>query len=111
MTSHRNDSERYVLQDTFELDSSNEPPRSASKPPAESTKGSAVNLRKSSDMGPTISWTPFFLRRTTLSVFLVVFLSLVIALAVLYNYSQLHDGVGTADNRDHYLWTYGPTAG
>jgi hypothetical protein len=32
-------------------------------------------------------------------------------LAALYGYSQLHQGLRSASQKDYYLWTYGPTAG
>lgn len=56
-------------------------------------------------------WTPKYLHRTTFIVFAIIFTSILIALTVLYSYSQRNQGVSTADPNLHYLWTYGPTAG
>ena len=56
-------------------------------------------------------WTPFPLRQHVLLGFISVFASLLTALAVLFSYSQSHQGLSTADERLYYLWTYGPTAG
>jgi hypothetical protein len=56
-------------------------------------------------------WTPFYLRRRVLQGFVVLFVSLMVVLAALYGYSQLHQGLRSASQKDYYLWTYGPTAG
>lgn len=56
-------------------------------------------------------WTPFFRRRPVLVGFAILFLGLMIVLATLYGYSQAHQGLSSANQNDHYLWTYGPTAG
>lgn len=55
-------------------------------------------------------WTPFYLRRRTLLLFALVFGCLAIILGILKLYSDRNDGLGTADSRLHYLWTYAPTA-
>ncbi len=57
------------------------------------------------------NWTPFVLRRKVLSGLISVFAGLVVALAVLFSYSQTHQGLSDADENLYYLWTYGPTAG
>jgi hypothetical protein len=59
----------------------------------------------------TRSWIPFYLRRAVLLGFVVLFVSLIVTLAALYGYSQNHQGLSIADEKDYYLWTYGPTAG
>ena len=55
-------------------------------------------------------WTPFHLRRWTLSAFCAVIASLAMALGVLAFFSHQNNGISNASSKDHYLWTYGPTA-
>ena len=56
-------------------------------------------------------WNPFWLWRTTLIGFILVFVLLVIALIILYLFSNLHHGLSTQIPRNYYSWTYVPTAG
>ena len=56
-------------------------------------------------------WNPFWLWRTTLIGFILAFALLVIILVILYHFSKVHHGLGTQIPRNHYGWTYGPTAG
>ena len=55
-------------------------------------------------------WDPFFLRRWTLIEFAVFFAAVIAALQVVYSVSQSNHGIATSNDKDHYLWTYGPTA-
>ncbi|OQV09514.1 hypothetical protein CLAIMM_13628 [Cladophialophora immunda] len=55
-------------------------------------------------------WTPFFRRRVVLGGFAALFVGLMIVLAALYGYSQVHQGLSSANQNNYYLWTYGPTA-
>jgi hypothetical protein len=55
-------------------------------------------------------WTPFFLRRWTLVVFIIFFALLMIAFAVMFGVSNRDQGLATADPKWYYLWVYGPTA-
>ena len=55
-------------------------------------------------------WNPFWLWRTTLVGFILVFVLLVIALIILYLFSNLHQGLSTQISRKHYGWTYVITA-
>lgn len=56
-------------------------------------------------------WNPFWLWPTTLIGFILILFLLVMALVVLYHFSNLRNGLSTQNSRDHYSWTYGPTAG
>ncbi|EKG13694.1 hypothetical protein MPH_09160 [Macrophomina phaseolina MS6] len=55
-------------------------------------------------------WTPFFLRRSFLLSLISIHLALIVVLAILFWYSQSHQGLSTASQRNYLLWTYGPTA-
>jgi hypothetical protein len=55
-------------------------------------------------------WDPFFLRSWVLIAFAVFFAAVIVALQVVYSFSQSHHGIATSSDEDHYLWTYGPTA-
>jgi hypothetical protein len=57
------------------------------------------------------SWIPAALRRRSLLAFIAAYTVLIVVLAVLFSYSNQHDGLATSDEKFHYLWTYGPTAG
>ncbi|KAJ5835440.1 hypothetical protein N7447_001466 [Penicillium robsamsonii] len=62
---------------------------------------------------PRSLWAPFFLRRLTMIIFLIGFLSCLAALIALYLYTQRQNhslGIKTDGDRYYYLWTYGPTA-
>ena len=56
-------------------------------------------------------WTPFWLWRTTLIGFVLVFVLLLTALIILYHLSNLYHGLSTQIPSNHYSWNYGPTAG
>ncbi|KAI0198030.1 hypothetical protein F4808DRAFT_473139 [Astrocystis sublimbata] len=62
--------------------------------------------------GNTLSrlWRPFYLRRSVLFGFMSVFIIIIVAIESMLAISNQHQGLGTADSRQHYLWTYGPTA-
>lgn len=55
-------------------------------------------------------WRPKYLRRRVLAGFNVVFLLMIVALELLSLLSNRNDGIAKGFNKDHYLWTYGPTA-
>ncbi|KAK0625700.1 hypothetical protein DIS24_g10987, partial [Lasiodiplodia hormozganensis] len=59
---------------------------------------------------PTRPWTPFYLQRTTLLGFALVYVVLLVALVVLGAFDQKNQGLATSKSSRHYLWTYGPTA-
>ena len=56
-------------------------------------------------------WTPLVLKRKVLLGFASVFLMMIIALEILFLFSNRNNGLATTDSGKHYLWTYGPTAG
>lgn len=56
-------------------------------------------------------WNSFWLWRTTLIGFTLVFVLLAMALIILYHFSNLYHGLSTQKPRNYYSWTYGPTAG
>lgn len=55
-------------------------------------------------------WRPKYLRRRVLALFSVTFLLMIAALEVLSVISARNDGIAKGFTKDHYLWTYGPTA-
>ncbi|KAJ5831711.1 hypothetical protein N7474_000022 [Penicillium riverlandense] len=58
-------------------------------------------------------WTPFFLRRPVIVVFLLAFFAILCSLVALFVYSvRQHSSLGikTPGPKYYYLWTYGPTA-
>ncbi|OQE25189.1 hypothetical protein PENSTE_c006G07048 [Penicillium steckii] len=86
--------------------STHEQSSSSAEPPCKYT---AVDKEENVRLIP---WTPFFLRRSTIKIFLCSFLSVLAALIALYVYTE-RDGhsIGiTTEERYYYLWTYGPTA-
>lgn len=56
-------------------------------------------------------WSPFFLRRLTISVFIAVFVAVLVTVISLFIASNKHNGLTSVNSKDYYLWTYGPTAG
>ncbi|KAI9737737.1 MAG: hypothetical protein M1834_009105 [Cirrosporium novae-zelandiae] len=81
------------------------------------TTHSQVDLQSSSTLlevktkdGVIPKWRPALLRRRILCVFITIFIAMLIALEVLYQISNHHQGLTTSDQSKHYLWTYGPTA-
>lgn len=59
---------------------------------------------------PGSHWRPAYLRRRVLAAFSAVFLLMIVALELLSVISNRNYGIATGFNKDHYLWTYGPTA-
>ena len=56
-------------------------------------------------------WTPFWLSKTVLLLFGLVFALIIVVTAALFQYSKDHDGISVERERNHYAWKYGPTAG
>lgn len=56
-------------------------------------------------------WTSTYLQKTTLLGFAVIFFSLLLAVIALAVVDAKQDGIANAKSNEHYLWTYGPTAG
>jgi hypothetical protein len=55
-------------------------------------------------------WTAYFLRRSTLAVFIAIFVLMMLAFAILFAISNRDHGLATANPNWYYLWVYGPTA-
>ena len=56
-------------------------------------------------------WTSTYLQKTTLLAFAIGFLCILLAVVALAVVDAKHDGIANAKSNEHYLWTYGPTAG
>lgn len=56
-------------------------------------------------------WTSTYLQKATLLGFAFAFLCLLLAVIALAIVDAKRDGIATARSSEHYLWTYGPTAG
>lgn len=56
-------------------------------------------------------WTPFYLRTTTLVGFIILYIVLLLMVVALAAADAKHNGISTAKNSEHYLWSFGPTAG
>jgi hypothetical protein len=56
-------------------------------------------------------WRPFFLLPMTVAVFGVVFALILISLEIINKVASVRHGIGPEKPGNHYLWTYGPTAG
>lgn len=55
-------------------------------------------------------WRPTYLRRRVLVAFSALFLLMIASLELLGAISARNNGIARGFNKDHYLWTYGPTA-
>ena len=55
-------------------------------------------------------WTPFWLRKSTLLAFVVLYTAIAAALIVVWQASRSRNGFSVAAFPNHYAWTYGPTA-
>lgn len=58
---------------------------------------------------PTM-WDPFWLRKSVLIAFAIVFAAMSVAVVLLYHFSKSNNGLATQEQSRHYAWTYGPTA-
>lgn len=56
-------------------------------------------------------WTSTYLQHPSLLGFAFAFLCLLLAVIVLAIVDAKQDGIASAKSSEHYLWTYGPTAG
>jgi hypothetical protein len=57
-----------------------------------------------------ILWTPFWLRKGTLTAFVVLYVLLLMSIVLLWRISRDHDGFTPHISTNRYTWTYGPTA-
>lgn len=70
---------------------------------------STASFKRSSAASEAL-WRPTYLRRWVLSAFSVTFFMMIALLEVLHVLSSRNGGIAKGYNKDHYLWTYGPTA-
>jgi hypothetical protein len=56
-------------------------------------------------------WTPWPLEKIVLAGFAACFVLLAVVLAALFGVSERNQGLASSEEKLHYLWTYGPTAG
>lgn len=56
-------------------------------------------------------WTPIWLSRAVLIAFAIAFLIMLLATALLYDFSEKNSGLSVQREANHYAWKYGPTAG
>lgn len=64
-----------------------------------------------SDVGVSARmWNSTWLHSMVLIGFAIVFAVMFITLIILYHFSETHHGLETQASRNHYSWTYGPTA-
>lgn len=59
---------------------------------------------------PPDLWRPFWIRKSSLGVFLCVFLLMTVALVLLWHYSESLDGFDVSSSTAYYAWTYAPVA-
>lgn len=57
-----------------------------------------------------LPWRPFYLCHSVLGAFTIVFLAIIAAVEALSAISNGRRGIANGGMKDHYLWTYGPTA-
>ena len=81
------------------------------KNPTVATEPYSQNEKVSDEGRGRPMWNPFWLWRTTLIGFILVFVLLVTSLVIVYHFSNLHHGLSTQISSNYYSWTYGPTAG
>lgn len=55
-------------------------------------------------------WNPVWLQKLTLLAFILVFSGLLIGLVSLLYFAKVENGIDTKITKNHYAWTYGPTA-
>lgn len=63
------------------------------------------------DGSPRKLYVPLVLRRWVMLGFLGVFIALLAILIALYVDSDVDHGIDAAEDKNYYIWTYGPTAG
>lgn len=91
--------------------SENVHPDSAAKAPDSAAKAPDSSEVSIHGRDTHTAWTPFYLQPATLIGFVVVYLVLLLALVILAVADAKRNGIATAKSSEHYLWTYGPTAG
>ena len=81
------------------------------KNPTVATEPYSQNEKASEEGRGRPMWNPFWLWRTTLIGFILVFVLLVTSLVIVYHFSNLRHGLSTQISSNYYSWTYGPTVG
>lgn len=81
------------------------------KPSPEDLNSRSIQRKPPSGNVPQRLWAPFFLRRTSMLVFMGAFTAILLVLVALFIYSERNSGVSSPDEANYYFWTYGPTAG
>ncbi len=56
-------------------------------------------------------WAPIWLSKVTLIVFAITFILMLLATALLFHFSEIHNGISVQREANHYAWKYGPPAG
>jgi len=75
------------------------------------SQNSDIDFKSCSKIDPEKAWTPIWLGKPILGGFAISFLCMLATLQALYFVSEKNDGLATSRDENHYLWTYGPTAG
>jgi len=85
--------------------------------PLAETPPSPFDPRKETDPTKTpafrdtpLPWRPFYLQRTVILSFAVIFAAILVVIQVLLAISNRNNGLGTGYRGQQYLWIYGPTA-
>jgi len=85
--------------------------------PLAETPPSPFDPRKETDPTKTpvfsdtpLPWRPFYLQRTVILSFTVIFAAILVVIQVLLAISNRNNGLGTGYRGQQYLWIYGPTA-
>lgn len=78
---------------------------------------SKTNINLEDDKSETVlwgprpaMWNPFWLRKSVLIAFGIVFAAMSAAVILLYHFSDANNGLANQEQSRHYAWTYGPTA-
>ncbi|OQE19427.1 hypothetical protein PENSTE_c015G01958 [Penicillium steckii] len=69
-----------------------------------------MTLKNFTSSSQKSGWRPSYLRRRILTLFVLTFGAIILALELLYRSSNLNNGIAASKQDIHYLWTYGPTA-
>lgn len=72
---------------------------------------SAIDGFDNDTLGRPLLWSPAVLHWTSLVAFGTLFAVILAALEILNHFSRKNNGLVQAEEKDYYLWTYGPTAG
>ncbi|GME57882.1 hypothetical protein GTA08_BOTSDO01504 [Neofusicoccum parvum] len=93
-------------------DDANEEDRSKNQVHDHASDRSPPSSEKAAPPKRLLSWRPWAaltLRRPVLLAFTILFILMIVALEIMYYFSRRDDGIATVAQKEHYLWTYGPT--